>query len=146
MEKGYPPQEQAPPYPGPPMNYGGAMPQPQPGPYAQPCYYPVSPPLVYHGNVAIAPPAAVPATTVTHVIVRNALHDVPGLVVCPHCQQSVITKTKRTAGLMTWAICAGLGFFGCFLCCFIPFCIDSCQDVEHHCPSCQGLIYIYKRM
>ncbi|KAK1876973.1 Lipopolysaccharide-induced tumor necrosis factor-alpha factor like [Dissostichus eleginoides] len=144
MEKGYPPQQQAPPYPGPPMNYGGAM--PQPGPYAQPGYHPAAPPPMYQGDVAYAPATAVPATTVTHVIVGHVLHDVPGQTVCPHCQQSVITRIERTAGLMTWAICAGLGLFGCFLCCFIPFCIDSCQDVEHRCPSCQRVIYVYKRM
>ncbi|TWW69912.1 hypothetical protein D4764_18G0007180 [Takifugu flavidus] len=34
----------------------------------------------------------------------------------------------------------------CFLCCFIPFCIESCQDIMHRCPSCNRVIYIYKRM
>ncbi|KAI4822393.1 hypothetical protein KUCAC02_007944, partial [Chaenocephalus aceratus] len=47
MEQGYPPQQQTPPYPGPPMNYGGAM--PQPGQHAQPGYYPAAPPPMHQG-------------------------------------------------------------------------------------------------
>ncbi|CAN9505280.1 unnamed protein product [Ophioblennius macclurei] len=143
--QGYPPQENAPPYPGPPMNYGG--PTPQPGQYPQQGFPPpsVPPPGVYQG-VSYAPPPGAPLTTVTHVVAAPQLLDTPARVVCPHCQQSVVTNTNHTAGLLAWAICGGLTLFGCFLCCFIPFCIDSCQDVEHRCPSCHQLISIYKRM
>ncbi|XP_039979609.1 LITAF domain-containing protein-like isoform X2 [Xiphias gladius] len=130
MEKGYPPAESAPPYPGPPMNYGGAV--PQPAMYPQP------------GSSSAGPPLA--GYQVTHMVIPPALHDVPGQALCPDCHQTVVTRTEHKAGLMTWAICGGLTVFGCFLCCCIPFCIDSCKDVEHHCPSCQRVIYIYKRM
>ncbi|XP_060945513.1 LITAF domain-containing protein-like [Limanda limanda] len=131
MEKGYPPQVSAPPYPGPPMNYGGMVhPQemyPQPG--FSPC---APPPVVYQG--------------VTHVIVTPALQDAPGQMLCPNCHQTVVTTTEHQAGLLTWAVCGVLTIFGCFLCCCIPFCIDSCKDVEHRCPSCHRVIYLYKRM
>ncbi|XP_020512084.1 cell death-inducing p53-target protein 1 homolog [Labrus bergylta] len=147
MEKGYPPQESAPPYPGPPLNYGGAAPQPemypQPGMCPQPGFYPTAPPAGYQAGVPYAPPA--PAATVTHLVVTAGLHDSPGQALCPHCQQTVVTVTHHTAGLMTWGICAGLTFFGCFLCCFLPFCIESCKDVEHRCPTCHKVIYIFKR-
>ncbi|XP_041672990.1 lipopolysaccharide-induced tumor necrosis factor-alpha factor homolog [Cheilinus undulatus] len=143
MEKGYQPQDSAPPYPGPPMNYGGAVPPPQPGVSPQPGFYP-PPPGGYQGGGPYAP--AAPTTTVSHVVVSPSLHDTPGQAMCPHCQQMVITETNPKTGLLTWAICGGLTLFGCFLCCWIPFCIDSCQDVEHSCPKCHRVIHIYKRM
>ncbi|XP_061604624.1 LITAF domain-containing protein-like [Phyllopteryx taeniolatus] len=133
MEKGYPGQESAPPYPGPPMNYGGAA--PPPGLYPSPNAGP--PPIGYQGGTS---------TTVTHMVVTPALQDAPGQAMCPHCQQTVVTQIERTAGLMTWAICGGLTIFGCFLCCCIPFFMDSCKDVEHHCPNCHKVIYVYKRL
>lgn len=46
MDKGYPPQQSAPPYPGPPLNYGGPEMYPQPG-YAPPA----APPGAYHGGL-----------------------------------------------------------------------------------------------
>ncbi|XP_029996436.1 LITAF domain-containing protein-like isoform X2 [Sphaeramia orbicularis] len=124
MEKGYTPQESAPPYPGPPANYGGGMPQPG--------MYPSPPPAGYQG--------------VTHMVVTPGLQDVPGQTMCPHCQQTVVTQTEYTSGLMTWLICGGLFIIGCICCSCIPFCVDGCKDVEHHCPNCQRVIYIYKRI
>lgn len=55
MEKGYPPQESAPPYPGPPINYGGVP--PQPGMYPQPGFIPAAPPPAgYHGGLCLRSP------------------------------------------------------------------------------------------
>ncbi|XP_051797235.1 LITAF domain-containing protein-like isoform X2 [Acanthochromis polyacanthus] len=126
MDKG---EDPAPPYTA---NYGAA---PPPGMYPQPGFVPAG-----------APPAGYQAVQTGHVIVTPALQDIPGQTVCPHCQQSVTTIAVFKPGLLTWAVCGGLAFVGCCLCCCIPFCIDACKDVEHSCPSCHNVIYIYKRM
>ncbi|XP_054614527.1 LITAF domain-containing protein-like isoform X2 [Dunckerocampus dactyliophorus] len=133
MEKGYPEHEPAPSYTGPPMNPSSLA--PQPGLYPPP--HAGAPYVAYQGGSA---------ATVTHVVVNAKLQDAPGQERCPRCQQMVLTQVERKAGLMTWLICGGMAFIGCCLCCWVPFVVDSCKDVQHNCPNCNNVIYLYKRL
>ena len=49
-----------------------------------------------------------------------------------------ITVTRRVCPLFCSRCIAG--------CCFIPFCVDALQDVDHHCPNCKALLGTYKRL
>uniref|UniRef100_A0A1I7ZG03 LITAF domain-containing protein n=1 Tax=Steinernema glaseri TaxID=37863 RepID=A0A1I7ZG03_9BILA len=70
---------------------------------------------------------------------------------CPFCHEHVTTNTKRTAGALPWILCGmcfllGLiSFIPLFLCC-IPFCMGSCMDVIHACPSCKRVLGRFSRM
>uniref|UniRef100_A0A914I870 LITAF domain-containing protein n=1 Tax=Globodera rostochiensis TaxID=31243 RepID=A0A914I870_GLORO len=71
---------------------------------------------------------------------------------CPYCRNHIVTHTQQIPGALPWvimAVCFVLGFFLLFipwcLCC-LPFCIDSCLDVLHTCPSCKRLIGRFSRL
>ncbi|XP_048052005.1 LITAF domain-containing protein-like [Megalobrama amblycephala] len=130
MEKG----SNLPPYPGPQMNQTNMPYQIQPV-----AYQPQPGPVAFQS-------ASTPVTVTQVVIVPPSLSDVPGQMKCPHCQQQIVTETRYINGLLTWAICGGLGILLIWPCCLIPFCVDSCKDVEHRCPNCKSVVYLYKRM
>lgn len=117
-----------PPYPGPPAP--GFNPGP-PAP-AQSVPYQFTP----------QPPVGHPVT----VVVQPTPTDCPGQMRCPHCQHNVVTVVEYKNGALTWLICGVIGLFLCWPCCWIPFCIDACKDVEHTCPNCHNVIHLHKRL
>ncbi|XP_077979875.1 LITAF domain-containing protein-like [Glandiceps talaboti] len=70
----------------------------------------------------------------------------PVSMTCPHCRQQIVSSVYFEVGTMAWLICFFLWFVGAWCCCFIPFCMDSCKDAVHKCPSCNNHLGTYSRM
>ncbi|XP_005007555.2 lipopolysaccharide-induced tumor necrosis factor-alpha factor [Cavia porcellus] len=106
-----------------------------------------NPPLYYTQPVPVLNPTA--NTTVQTVFVQQpvSFFDRPVQMCCPSCNKMVVTKLSYNAGALTWLSCGSLCLLGCVLgCCFIPFCVDALQDVDHYCPNCKALLGTYKRL
>ncbi|XP_059182361.1 LITAF domain-containing protein-like [Centropristis striata] len=134
MEKGPPPQNMpAPPYPGGPYPPGPGQAYPPPPVHPQAAAYQYAPQQPHVGQPVVVMQQQLPT-------------DSPGSMLCPHCQSTVVTRVEHKNGLLTWLICGAMGLFLCWPCCWIPFCIDSCKDVEHCCPNCNNVVHIHKRI
>ncbi|RVE75785.1 hypothetical protein OJAV_G00002470 [Oryzias javanicus] len=123
----------------------------QPGPYQQPTPQVQPAPAPYQHYPQQQQQQPQPQVHVTHqvapmVVVQPLPTDAPGQMHCPHCKNTVVTKTEYKVGMLAWIICGVLALFICWPCSCIPFCIDSCKDVQHSCPSCNNVLHLYKRM
>ncbi|KAF2885896.1 hypothetical protein ILUMI_20277, partial [Ignelater luminosus] len=63
--------------------------------------------------------------------------------VCPYCNHSISTRVETKPTTKTHLIAIGLCIFCCWLCCFCPYCIDSCQARNHYCPQCSAYLGTY---
>ncbi len=57
-------------------------------------------------------------------------------LICPFCRRETDSFPKKSPGGVTWIWCFALFLFT-GVCCCIPFCVDSCQDTELVCLTCQ---------
>ncbi|KAL1005467.1 hypothetical protein UPYG_G00059520 [Umbra pygmaea] len=128
------PNTLSPPYPGLPVGYSF-----QGAPAAGLC----SPATQYSMGET---PANSPVVTQVVVMQQPLPTDVVGHMMCPHCRVQVLTEARHTPGTLAWVICGTLGVLIIWPCCLIPFCVNSCKDVEHLCPNCKKVIHIHKRM
>ncbi|XP_072513034.1 LITAF domain-containing protein-like [Salminus brasiliensis] len=106
---------------------------------AHPAPQPVN---IFHVSSPAAPVTQQPAS----VVIQPNLTDIPGRMKCKYCSKEVVTVTKPVNGAITWTVFGVLLLLGIWPCCVIPFFVSSCKDIEHSCPSCTNIIFIYKRM
>jgi lipopolysaccharide-induced tumor necrosis factor-alpha factor len=136
----YPTQQQ--PYPAGQQPYPGQQVQ-QPYPGQQPYPPPTGP--GYAGGAGQQQSTiivAVPTLTVQHGAFSNS----PMQTTCPSCHATVLTSVSHEVGAMAWVIFAVLCLVGCWICAFIPFCVDDCKDTVHSCPNCNAIIGRHKRL
>lgn len=130
---GYPPQ-------GPPPGYPPQGQPPQGYPPQQPGY----PQQQQHHTtnqttVITAQPAIMSAVAIR-------FHEFPVALTCPSCRAQIVSCVHYDVGTMAWLLCAIMFIFSCWICCFIPFCVDSCKDAIHTCPNCSVTLGVYRRM
>lgn len=129
-------------YPTPP----GPMPGPATGLVAGPDGKGVNPPAYYAQPMPVPNANAIAVQTV-YVQQPVSFFDRPVQMCCPSCNKMIVTQLSYNAGALTWLSCGSLCLLGCIAgCCFIPFCVDALQDVDHYCPNCKALLGTYKRL
>ncbi|XP_036164102.1 lipopolysaccharide-induced tumor necrosis factor-alpha factor isoform X1 [Myotis myotis] len=131
-------------------SYFPTPPAPMPGPTTGLVTGPdgkgMNPPGYYTQPVSV--PNANPITVQTVYVQQPvSFFDRPVQMCCPSCNKMIVTQLSYNAGALTWLSCGSLCLLGCIAgCCFIPFCVDALQDVDHYCPNCKALLGTYKRL
>lgn len=131
-------------------SYYPTPPAPQPGPATGLITGPdgkgMNPPSYYTQPVPVPNANAIAVQTV-YVQQPVSFYDRPVQMCCPSCNKMIVTQLSYNAGALTWLSCGSLCLLGCIAgCCFIPFCVDALQDVDHYCPNCKALLGTYKRL
>lgn len=68
----------------------------------------------------------------------------PTAVVCPNCGTFIMTALQRRSSNLTHFAAFVLCLCGCWPCCLVPYCVDTCKIIHHHCPSCHQLLGVYR--
>ena len=119
---------------------------PQPQPMAQPMQQPAPPPVQYQTTTTTYQPVPqMPgsgpmsgAPKANSAMFRGVTTSV--FCECPSCGQATHTRVEVENSPMQWIICLIMFIFGLWLCCCIPFCIDSLKGGNHYCSNCGSSI------
>ncbi|KAJ6643349.1 Lipopolysaccharide-induced tumor necrosis factor-alpha factor like [Pseudolycoriella hygida] len=109
------------------------------------------PPFQYHHHQPHQPhqqsfpmqPQMPPPEPVVSVIVAPQVGPDPQMITCPSCRSSVITRIEYEPTTKTHIIAGLLCVFCCWCCVCVPYCVDSCKNGNHYCPSCGAYIGTY---
>ncbi|XP_032672215.1 lipopolysaccharide-induced tumor necrosis factor-alpha factor homolog isoform X2 [Odontomachus brunneus] len=69
---------------------------------------------------------------------RSSWPRVPTATICPRCAAFVITAVVVRRSTYSHLTALTLFLLGCWPCCMIPYCIDSCNSMDHYCPLCHA--------
>uniref|UniRef100_A0A8C5KTT3 LITAF domain-containing protein n=1 Tax=Jaculus jaculus TaxID=51337 RepID=A0A8C5KTT3_JACJA len=95
----------------------------------------MNPPLYYTQPV--------PVPNANAIAVQMVYEQQPISYDCP----MIVTQLSYNVGALTWLSCGSFCLLGCTAgCCFIPFCVDALQDVDHYYPNCKALLGTYKHL
>ncbi|XP_008470840.2 lipopolysaccharide-induced tumor necrosis factor-alpha factor homolog [Diaphorina citri] len=87
------------------------------------------------------PPVVQQPQSATTVVITQQPAFAPGprpmRVTCPNCHQHITTETETDCLCVAHFVCLALFLVGLCVCSCIPYCMDSCKSVSHHCPNCK---------
>ncbi|RVE50384.1 hypothetical protein evm_004921 [Chilo suppressalis] len=96
--------------------------------------------------VQVQPVAAVAAvayvTPVNTVMVQAVppMGSKPSHITCRSCHTQITTRIENKYTTRTHLFALGMCAVGLWCCCCIPYCMDSCQSIDHYCPNCDAYI------
>lgn len=138
-----------------PQHQGMGMPMPPT--YEQSAY---PPPLPHQHNPGMYPHPPqqgqthhihyVPPPTITEqpppaqVIVTPQVGPDPQMLTCPSCRATIVTKMEYQSSTRTHVMAGLCCLFGCWLCCWMPYCMDSCRNGNHYCTNCGTFLGTYR--
>ncbi|XP_066139682.1 lipopolysaccharide-induced tumor necrosis factor-alpha factor homolog [Euwallacea fornicatus] len=64
----------------------------------------------------------------------------PITTICPFCHATITSRMEVEANTKTHLFALLLCICVCWPCCFIPYCMDSCQSKKHFCPNCNAFL------
>ncbi|KAF2886091.1 hypothetical protein ILUMI_20083 [Ignelater luminosus] len=125
---------------------------PPPPPYSPPG---VAPPIHHAPPPGFAPPGQPIHEVHFHppaentVIITNgpmmvtSFGPCPQYSTCPFCHHAISTRVETEPSTKTHLVAFFMCLFGCWPCCLLPYCFDSCQSKNHYCPYCGAFLGSY---
>ncbi|ERL88241.1 uncharacterized protein LOC109535859 isoform X1 [Dendroctonus ponderosae] len=68
----------------------------------------------------------------------------PLYISCPRCRTIVISDIHTERSNLSYIISAVLCVCLCWPCCLLPFCLKSCRNTYHFCPTCHYYLGVYR--
>ncbi|XP_076381280.1 uncharacterized protein LOC117225938 isoform X2 [Megalopta genalis] len=69
---------------------------------------------------------------------------IPMTTVCHRCTSIVVTAVEVRRSVITHITAFALFLCGCWPCCMLPYCLNSCNDIDHYCPVCNAHLGTYR--
>ncbi|CAO1361968.1 unnamed protein product [Diamesa tonsa] len=138
------------PHPSPqvyPQVYPNAYPQALPGQFSDNAFAQQQPPPSYSQHYPQQQQQLQQQPQVVHttIVLQNPVVGPDStMVTCPSCRATVTTTVVHEAGSKTHWMALSLCLIGCWPCCLIPYCTDSCLNANHTCPNCNAFVGSFK--
>ncbi|XP_075972729.1 lipopolysaccharide-induced tumor necrosis factor-alpha factor homolog [Anticarsia gemmatalis] len=89
-----------------------------------------------------AQPTVIPHLS-TSVIIGQPMGTKPSVTTCKTCKYEIVTRIEKKATTKTHVIAFLLCLFLCWPCVCLPYCMSSCNNIDHYCTKCNSYIGSY---